>query len=294
VEAEDCRAALAALRPPRRPGRIERIDGGWSFWTFQADSEIARFARTDEDAARLEVELRVLPMLAERLPVAVPDYVVQGEWDGMPFGVYPMLPGRAVAADELLSDGGRLARELGAAIRALHGVPLDEVARASGEDTDLGAWWNRKRTFFDECRSRAFPLLAPAVRAAAEREIDLADNHVRDRVARPVFAHNDLGLVHILTDGTRLTGIIDWSDGEITDPAIDFVGVLAAAGMPAVEAVLRGYGEPPGDAFWERVWFLAWVSPLHDILYGLDTGDDAIVAGGVAGVEMRMRAAGVL
>lgn len=289
METSDCRAALAALEPPRRPRRIERIEGGWSFWTFEADGEIARFARTAEDARRLEVEFRLLPALADHLPVAVPGYLVRGEWDGMPFGVYPMLPGRAVRADELLAGGGQLAFELGAVLRALHGVSVEAVAATTGESMERGAWWARKMAFFDECRSRALPLLPPGVRSAAESEIGGMATRVADGFVQPALSHNDLGLVHVLTDGARLTGIIDWSDAEITDPAIDFVGVLGAGGLAAVEAVLRGYGEPPGEAFWERLWFLAWVSPLHDILYGLDTGDDAIVRDGVAGVERRMR-----
>lgn len=294
MDVTDCRAALAGLDRARRPKRVDRIEGGWSFWTFEADGEIVRFPRTAEDAWRLEREFGVLPIVAEHLAVSVPGYVARGAWHGMPFGVYPTLAGRSVAADELLAGDGKLAVELGVALRALHRIPLDEIEAATGEAVDPGAWWVRKLAFFDECRDRAFPLLSTSVRETAEREISRAHGRVSDGTVRPVFAHNDLGLVHVLTDGERLTGIIDWSDAEVTDPAIDFVGVLGAGGVEAVEAVLRGYGEPPGDAFWERLWFLAWVAPLHDILYGLDTGDDAIVRDGVAGVEARMRAGGLV
>jgi aminoglycoside phosphotransferase (APT) family kinase protein len=289
-----CRAALLGLESPRRPKQVARIEGGWSFWTFEADGEIVRFPRMSEDARRLEAEFRLLPVLAERLPVAVPSYAARGQWDGAPFGVYPRLPGHEVAADELLADDAKRAAELGRALRALHGVSIDAYTGALGEDGTADGWWSRKLRFFDDCLERAFPLLPGPVRAAAEREIAMMSVRVEAGMIAPVLAHNDLGLVHVLTDGTRLTGIIDWSDAEMTDPAIDFVGVLGAGGVTAVEAVLRGYGQPPGEAFWERLWFLAWVSPLHDIMYGLDTGQEGILADGVAGVEVRMRSGGVL
>ena len=294
MDVSECRAALATLEEVRRPERVVRIEGGWSFWTFEADREIVRFPRTAEDARRLKAEFRMLPVVAEILPVPVPGYVARGEWAGSPFGVYPMLPGRPLTVDDLSGGNGALAMELGAALRALHLVSSDRATDAPGEDADPSAWWRRKLAFFDDCGDRAFPLLPTRVRLAADREIGTMTQRVADGVIRPALSHNDLGLVHVLTDGTRLTGIIDWSDAEVTDPAIDFVGVFGAGGRAAVEAVLRGYGEPPGEAFWERLQFLAWVAPLHDILYGLDAGDDAIVADGIAGVQARMWAGGVL
>jgi aminoglycoside phosphotransferase (APT) family kinase protein len=52
----------------------------------------------------------------------------------------------------------------------------------------------------------------------------------------PVFSHNDLGIEHVLIDpGTwTVTGIIDWSDAAIVDPAIDF-GLLYGVAVPCVD-----------------------------------------------------------
>ncbi len=47
-----------------------------------------------------------------------------------------------------------------------------------------------------------------------------------DHSYEPVLAHNDLWYKHIYHDPStgKLTGIIDWGDIEITDPAKDFYG----------------------------------------------------------------------
>ena len=115
---------------------------------------------------------------------------------------------------------------------------------------------------------------------------------------RPINAaarltHNDLGMVHILAEAGRISGIIDWSDACLGDPAKDFVGVLGAGGWPAIRATLATYGPMPPD-FEDRIGFFAWVAPIHDILYGLRTGQPEHVRDGIEGVAARMRLAGVL
>lgn len=291
MRTEDCREALATLGPPWYPQEITALEGGWSYWTFRADDHIVRFPRSANDALLLEREFALLPIIRDRIGVPTPRYTVRGEWRGRPFGAYPHLPGRSVSAADLAVPAAKLPAALGSALRALHETPLAALTHV---DTSPDGWWQRKRAFLDECRARAFPLLPAHVQAVAAREIEHAEQRFRDGAVQPALAHNDLGLVHVLTDGHKLTGIIDWSDAEVTDPVIDFVGIVGAGGSQAVAAVLGGYGMPPGEAFWERLWFLAWVAPLHDILYGLDTGDDDVLHAGIAGVETRMRSSGRL
>ena len=59
----------------------------------------------------------------------------------------------------------------------------------------------------------------------------------------PVFSHNDLGIEHVLVDPDTwtVTRIIDWSDAQIVDPAVDF-GVLYRDLGPA--AAIRRHAKP--------------------------------------------------
>jgi len=60
-----------------------------------------------------------------------------------------------------------------------------------------------------------------------------------------VVAHADLGAEHILElDGT-LTGIIDWSDAAITDPALDLARLYRDFGPAFLEELLPAYGPLP-------------------------------------------------
>jgi hypothetical protein len=69
--------------------------------------------------------------------------------------------------------------------------------------------------------------------------------------------HHDLKGEHYLLDqdASDITGILDWADARIGDPATDFVGVALWLGMPFVEQVLEHYTLPVDAGLRERVDF---------------------------------------
>jgi aminoglycoside phosphotransferase (APT) family kinase protein len=91
-----------------------------------------------------------------------------------------------------------------------------------------------------------------------------------------VVAHADLGAEHILeVDGT-LTGIIDWSDAAITDPALDLARLYRDFGPRFLEALSQVYG--PLRHAMPRVKFFARCAALEDLAYGRATGRREYVA----------------
>jgi aminoglycoside phosphotransferase (APT) family kinase protein len=96
-----------------------------------------------------------------------------------------------------------------------------------------------------------------------------------------VFSHNDLGIEHVLVDpGTwTVTGVIDWSDAAIVDPAVDFGRLYRDLGPAATRAAMAGYRSGLNDlgALAERAAFYARCSVFEDLAYGISTGRDAYV-----------------
>jgi aminoglycoside phosphotransferase (APT) family kinase protein len=90
-------------------------------------------------------------------------------------------------------------------------------------------------------------------------------------------SHNDLGTEHVLVDPDTwtVTGIIDWSDAAIIDPAIDF-GLLYRDLGPTARAAMDSYRTEANDlvTLWERAVFYARCSVFEDLAYGLETGPD--------------------
>jgi aminoglycoside phosphotransferase (APT) family kinase protein len=101
-----------------------------------------------------------------------------------------------------------------------------------------------------------------------------------DPAQAAVFSHHDLGIEHVLVDpatGT-VTGVIDWADAAIVDPAFDFGLVLRDLGPDALDAALTRYPSGAGVAgLRERALFYARCSVLEDLEHGVEMGRDASV-----------------
>jgi aminoglycoside phosphotransferase (APT) family kinase protein len=83
-----------------------------------------------------------------------------------------------------------------------------------------------------------------------------------------VFSHNDLGSEHVLIDAGTVTGVIDWGDAAIVDPAYDFGLLLRDLGSGGFEAALAAYSRPVAGLR-ERAWFYARCAVLEDLAFDL-------------------------
>ena len=81
-----------------------------------------------------------------------------------------------------------------------------------------------------------------------------------------------------------VTGVVDWSDAAIADPAYDFGLLLRDLGPEALDAAVGGYGFDPAGLR-ERAAFYARCAVLEDLAYGLESGRDAYVDKSLAGLE---------
>jgi aminoglycoside phosphotransferase (APT) family kinase protein len=63
----------------------------------------------------------------------------------------------------------------------------------------------------------------------------------------PTLVHNDIKGEHILVDpqSGRITGILDWADAGIGNPAVDIAGLVLTVGNDLAKRIARevGYGE---------------------------------------------------
>jgi aminoglycoside phosphotransferase (APT) family kinase protein len=89
-----------------------------------------------------------------------------------------------------------------------------------------------------------------------------------------VFSHNDLGIEHVLVAPATgaITGVIDWSDAALTDPAYDFGLLYRDLGPATLAAALTAYRTGDPAALRERAAFYARCSLLEDLAYGSQTG----------------------
>jgi macrolide phosphotransferase len=244
--------------------RYEVDQSGWDFLVLHVTTTdgtrwILRSPR-HTDGPYLPAEGRLLDHVRPLLPVAVPDWRISTHT----LIAYPRLPG--VQADGHWSPTDDT---LGRCIALLHSLPTD-VPQALGVPV------------FEPDRQRQW--IADRL-AEARAEYVIADDRWRrwqdwladtDRWPRGmVLARSDLHPQHLLVDGGRLVGLIDWADATIGDPSMDFVDPYACLAPAVFERLLADY-ERHGGHVWpgmrEHIAHRASLEPVINGLYGLETG----------------------
>ncbi len=249
---------------------------GGTGWDSQARSVDGRWVerrpRRPEVAARLLMETRLMPWLAQRLPLPVPiPHVLRQE----PLVVrHEMVAGEPLAAFD--AAGGRT---LGAFLRALHATgPAQAVRR--GAPSAREALRDRAATL-EDFGIRVMPLLPDDRRGAAWALLDAVAASPAD-----ALVHGDLGPEHVLARNGVVSGVIDFGDAHVGDPALDLAWALHGAPPLFARAVAAEYGAAPDLV--ERALLWHRLGPWHEVTYGLDTGDPDTVRSGLGGVLARL------
>ncbi|WP_136519465.1 aminoglycoside phosphotransferase family protein [Cellulomonas telluris] len=250
------------------PGAARFLGSGLDNVAVVVDGLVVRVAAQEDPGRRARAVAReawLLRALGGVLPLPVPVPAVVAPQDGLL--AYPLLPGRP--ALELLGavDAAAVGAALGAFLSVLHRRPVARFAPRLGTDRTPAA------DALQEARA-LHPRLVGNL--PAEHRGPVAAFLAEAPPAAPVHvvAHADLGAEHVLVDpGTgRVTGVVDWTDATVTDPARDLGLLLRDLGPAALEAALLHYGGGDHRALRERACFYARCGALEDLAYGLATG----------------------
>ena len=233
-----------------------------------ADGAVLRRRRREAGGLSADREAELLALVAPSLPVPVPRVGRVVDEDTL---VLERLPGVPLL-DSLPAAPpwcrARLGSVLGRVIAALAMVPVERVASVVPVDDAP------HEEYVDEAAALVRDLGAalPADRRGAVLRF-LSATPPRQPPTL-VLCHHDLGAENLLVDpdDLRITGVLDWSDAAITDPALDLGLVLRDLGRAGFEhavAAVTATGIPLGDVV-ERAEFHARVRALEDLAFGVE------------------------
>ncbi|GAA0811360.1 phosphotransferase family protein [Spirilliplanes yamanashiensis] len=255
MEAAEVLDLVRAHLPAAPAASARRLGAGLDHTAWLVDDDLV--VRCPTPAA----EARLLAAVAAVSPLPVPEVVFAAGG----CLAYRRLPGVPLLHAPAPADGGAA---VGAAVAglaaALRAATPDLAGLVPADDTPPAEWLAEARA--------AWPRLRAAVPARFHGAVDAFLAAPPPGPARElVFAHNDLGIEHILVDADgRITGILDWSDAALADPARDVALVYRDLGPRALVAA--------DPAVRDRAVFHARCGTLEDLAFGLDQPAPAYAA----------------
>ena len=254
------REELIAEALGRTPSTIVDVEEGWDFRVAIVDDEwVFRFPRRSGVEEALELEIAVLPALADALPVSVPvfEFVSRD----------PLFVGYRLIRGEPFVDED--AEGIRAFLDALHGLDPSELPIARQD------WVEAYEKQCAEFERLVFPVLDSDLRSPAKRLFDEVESLVG---FEPALVHADLTPPHLLVHDGRLAGVIDWGDMRVGDPALDYSDLLPG---PFADWDVD-------DELRRRARFYDRLAPWYTAHYGLFTNQPLHTEWGLAEIRARL------
>jgi aminoglycoside 2''-phosphotransferase len=277
---------LDACFPTLNVRRFSLLGEGWdSVALLVNDQLVFRFAKRPDAAVRQAREAELLPLLSDRLPLPIPRYTytwTDPAWPGKRIVGYQLIAGEPLDRSRPEQHAAQAA-QLGVFVSAMHAVPLEEARRHGVVGRDAASLREGYRGFFARVRANMLSLFTAQEQAAI---VAFWSGYLDDDACftfMPTLVHRDLVPEHVLFDPAtgHLTGVIDWGDVGVDDPAVDFAGVRRQIGEEFAQQMLAAYHPALDATALRRMDFYAGMEPFHEIHFGQTHGDAAHLAHGV-------------
>ena len=231
-------------------------------------------AAADEQLADVRALRSMTEGIRSRLPFAVQS--PQGVLHNLDVQavVTTFLPGDVVEREPLEADDP-LVPEIGRAIAAIHALPRAFVREAGLPEQDAEASRRAAREVIEAAReTRRLPV-------SIDRRWRAAVDDDAMWQFQPNVVHGALTLASLVTDGSRITGVLEWSDLRVGDPARD-VRWLPALPADVRAAVMAAYQSARGASvdrqIGQRARLYAELDVARWLLHGVRERSESIIA----------------
>ena len=238
-----------------------------------------RSPRHAEASARLETEFLVLrafvPGIRAELPFLMPTVAGTVRQGPLSTFVYSHLAGSTRSVEELGAASPAVAREIGAALAAIHDLPHSLVSSADLPSYTPNEFRQRRLNELDQAATtgKIPPLLL--------RRWEHALEDVTLWRFNPCVVHGDLHEDNLMVDGDRVTAVTGWTDLRIGDPADDMAWLVASNDQDFVDAVLEHYTssrrDVPDAHLLRRAALSAEFALAQYLVKGLAAGDQDMI-----------------
>lgn len=276
VDLDLARRLIGGQFPLLNPQHLAWLGAGWDNTVYALENHVFRFPRRQVALELMETEWKLLGALAPSLPLAIPRPLFAGvpaagyPW---PFAGYSLVPGRTACAAALSPEQRQAAAAaLAGFLKILHGFDVERAQSLGVPGDKMG-----KVDFL-----RHLPLARQRLHQATELGLIVDASPYECLIAglppdlplnRPVcLVHGDLYVRHLIVDEGSLSGVIDWGDAHLGDPAADLSVVFSFLPPSAHEDFWAVYGEVSAETL-QLARFRALFHSLALRLYAHDVQD---------------------
>ena len=234
---------------------------------------VVRFSKSEEFAAGLENEARILDLIRTHLHLLAPEPVFKAAG----VLVYPIVDGQPLLFEEVLELDTQsrkdVAAQLGAFLHDLHSISTAGLAPPlprTRARTTRQEW----AEFKSQVQEKIYPLLQAHQVHWIERFFAAALEDPEFFSYTPALIHGDLAPYHVLWSPAekRLCGVIDFGMAGLGDPAVDFGILISLYGERFV--ALMGASYPGLENLLRRARFYAQAIELEWVERGLESGQN--------------------
>lgn len=239
-----------------------------------------KFPKHQAALLQLRQEVAAMERIRPALSFPVPEYV--GVFLDRPVGEafcsFQLLEGESLTREIYARHRPALARQLLSLLDEIHSLDPSGIRNPP---LDFGVMYHEIQTLL-------FPLLPDEAK-------EIIDNRFwgylqgKDRnFDGSCVIHGDLGGSNILCDGEtgRITGVIDWAELTVDDPAIDYSALSCPMSIPDCREDLLAL-RPSLAAVFERSGFIQFTFPLQEALHGIKSHDQEALSSALKVIKSR-------
>ncbi|BBN98057.1 phosphotransferase family protein [Sporolactobacillus terrae] len=233
--------------------------------------QVFRFPKTDQIRDQIKGECVLLRQLEQKKPaLQIPRYKLIYEGKTLRAITYPFMSGESLNEHPVdLRRNPENAQLLGDFLMKLH-----QIAGGFLPTRHTFCYW---QVLLESLRKKVFSALRDEECQAIEDVFTRFLNRYTAFSKTKAVIHGDLSASNILFDQktNRISGIIDFTDGQIGDPAFDFAGIYWNYGPEYTKEVLSFYQTDESiDEMFDRLSTFYGLQPVfHELLYSVENNE---------------------
>lgn len=246
---------------------------GWDNLVLEVNgSLIFRFTRREDILQQHIKELELLPLLNRSLTIRVPNPVYHQTETSPYYMAYKKIHGKPITGN---FNRENLVEAITLFLHELQEIDHTELEHIRRYNPDT--WKQEYNELHQRVAREVYPSLEPTICSKIDDEF--TSFLETDLDFNPVICHRDLTSDHILELDGRITGVIDWGDSCVGDPAFDLTGLLMDFGDQVAQNIIDKLDYPA--EYLVRARFYGKMAPIYETLYGLEIENEEHIKQGL-------------